>query len=206
MSHLLVLNSTPSGAASVSGILVQEVIDRYRDLDPATVVTVRDLDADPLPHLTSKIIAGVRGQPVTETELAAREVSDALIAELLAADVVVIGAPMHNFSVPTALRAWFDHVLRPGVTFGYSEAGPKGLVEGKKAILALATGGLYSEGPTKLLDHQEPYLRQLLGFMGVTDVAVVRAEKIGFGPEAREAAIDGARADIARLVGHRRAA
>ncbi len=206
MSHLLVLNSTPSGAASVSSVLVQEIIDRHRALDPTTVVTERNLDTDPLPHLTSTIVSGVRGQPVSEAELAARDLSDALVAELLAADTIVIGAPMHNFSVPTTLRAWFDHVLRPGVTFGYSEAGPKGLVTGKKAILAIATGGFYSEGPAKPLDYQEPYLRQLLGFIGITDVAVVRAEKIGFGPEAREASIAAARAHIAGLVDQRQAA
>jgi FMN-dependent NADH-azoreductase len=206
MSHLLVLKSSSGGPTSVSNILVDEVVARYRELDPSTEVTERDLDANPLPHLTAAISGGVRGQAVTDAEIAARDVSDQLVAELKAADTIVIGAPMHNFSVPTSLRGWFDHVLRPGVTFGYSEAGPKGLITGKKAILAIARGGVYTEGPTKLLDHQEPYLRQLLGFMGVTDVDVVHAERIGFGPEAREASIAGARAHIAGLVGQRLAA
>ena len=206
MSHLLVLKSSPTGPVSVTNILLKEIVARHLELDPTTIVTERNLDAEPLPHLTAMNTDGVRGHAVTDTEIESRDLSDRLIAEIMAADTLVIGAPMHNFSVPTTLRAWFDHVLRPGVTFGYSEAGPKGLVTGKKAILALASGGLYSEGPTKLLDHQEPYLRQLLGFIGVTDVDVVRAEKIGFGPEAREASIAAARTHIAGLVSQRLAA
>jgi hypothetical protein len=114
--------------------------------------------------------------------------------------VLVIGAPMYNFSIPTSLRAWFDHVLRPRVTFSYSEAGPEGLLTGKRAVVILSRGGLYSEGPAKAIDFQEPYLRQLLGFVGITDVAFVYAERIGFGPEAREAALAGAKARIDKLA------
>ena len=206
MSHLLVLKSSTSGPMSVSNLLVKEIVSRHLDLDPMTVVTEHNLALEPLPHLTAMNVDGVRGRALTGIEQEARELSDRLIAEILAADTIVIGAPMHNFSIPTTLRSWFDHVLRPGVTFGYSEAGPRGLVTDKKAILALATGGVYSEGPTKLLDHQEPYLRQLLGLMGVTDVDVVRAERIGFGSEAREASIADAQIAIAGLVGQRQAA
>lgn len=206
MSHLLVLNSTANGPASASATLVREIVDRHRAFDPATVVTERDLDADPLPHLTGLTVNGVRAQAVTGTEFAARALSDRLIAELQAADTLVIGAPMHNFSVPTTLRAWFDHVLRPGVTFGYSEAGPKGLVTGKQAILALARGGPYPEGPALPQDHQESYLRDLLAFIGITDVEVVRAGRTAFGPEVREASIAAARTHIAGLVGQRLAA
>jgi FMN-dependent NADH-azoreductase len=119
-----------------------------------------------------------------------------LIAELRAADVIVIGAPMYNFSVATNLRAWFDHVLRAGVTFRYTEAGPEGLLPGKRVIVVETRGGLYSEGPAKAVDFQEPYLRHLLGFIGLADVTFVRAEKIGFGPEARAAAIAAATAEL----------
>lgn len=203
MSHLLVIKSSPSGPTSVSNLLVNEIVTRHLELDPATIVAERNLDADPLPHLTSMNVDGVRAHAVTDTEIEARDASDRLIAELMAADIVVIGAPMHNFSVPTTLRAWFDHVLRPQVTFGYSEAGPKGLVTGKKAILALSRGGPYIEGVT---DHQEPYLRGLLAFIGITDVVVVRAGKTAMGPEAREASIVAAQSAIAGLVGQRLAA
>ena len=106
---------------------------------------------------------------------------------------------MYNFGVPTGLRAWFDHVLRAGETFAYSEAGPKGLLADKRAIVIESRGGLYSEGHAKAIDFQEPYLRQLLGFIGVTDVTFVHAEKIGFGAPAREAAIATARMKLTAL-------
>lgn len=203
MSHLLVIKSSPTGPTSVSNLLVDEIVARHLERDPTTVVTVRNLDANPPPHLTSLNVDGVRAQAVTDTEIETREASDQLIAELFAADTVVIGAPMHNFSIPTALRAWFDHVLRPQVTFGYSEAGPKGLVTGKTAILALSRGGPYLEGQG---DHQESYLRGLLAFIGVTDVEVVRAGRTAMGPDARAVAIADAKVAIAGLVGQRLAA
>jgi FMN-dependent NADH-azoreductase len=203
MSKLLVIKSSPTGPTSVSNLLVNEIVARYLELDRTTEVIERNLDADPLPHLTSLNVDGVRAHAVTDIEIQTRDASDRLIAELFDADTVVIGAPMHNFSIPTTLRAWFDHVLRPQVTFGYSEAGPKGLVTGKKAILALSRGGPYIEG---LADHQESYLRGLLAFIGVTDVEVVRAGRTAMGPEAREASIAEAQTAIAGLVGERQAA
>lgn len=205
-NRLLVLKSSPAGPASVSDLLVDEIVARHLALDPSTIVVERNLDAEPLPHLNSSIVNGVRAEALTESELKARAVSDTLIEELQLADTLVIGAPMHNFSIPTTLRAWFDHVLRPRVTFTYTDAGPQGLVIGKRAILVLARGGVYSEGPAKPLDFQEPYLRQLLGFIGITDVDVVHAEGVGFGPDARAAAIESARDRIAGLVGQRAAA
>ena len=144
----------------------------------------------------------LRGLTVVAAERTAhaQALSDELIAELFAADTIVIGAPMYNFSIPTTLRAWFDHVLRPRVTFAYSEAGPQGLVTGKKVIVIESRGGLYSEGPAQVMDFQEPYLRALLGFIGLTDVEFIHAEKIGFGPEARDAALAGAKARIAEVT------
>jgi len=108
---------------------------------------------------------------------------------------------MYNFSVPTTLRAWFDHVLRAGVTFKYVDGAVRGLLGGKRVIVIESRGGLYSEGPAQAIDFQEPYLRHLLGFIGITDVTFVRAEKIGYGPEARTAAIEGAKAQISEVVG-----
>jgi FMN-dependent NADH-azoreductase len=137
---------------------------------------------------------------VTDAELNARTLSNELIAELRNADTIVIGAPMYNFSISTGLRAWFDYVLRAGETFSYSEAGPLGLLKGKRVIVIESRGGLYSEGPAKAIDFQEPYLRQLLGFMGLTDVAFIHAEKIGFGPDAREAALSAAKGKISAVV------
>ncbi|MET0291354.1 MAG: NAD(P)H-dependent oxidoreductase, partial [Steroidobacteraceae bacterium] len=124
-----------------------------------------------------------------------------LIAELKAASHVVIGAPMYNFSIPSTLRTWFDHVLRPGTTFSYSAAGPTGLIDDKPVIVIESRGGIYSEGPGVAADFQEPYLRQLLGFIGLTDVRFVRVEKIGFGPEARQQSIEQAIASLPQVVG-----
>jgi FMN-dependent NADH-azoreductase len=200
MSNILVLNSSVQGQASVSRVLVEEAVARLTDVDPGATIVHRDLGAAPVPHLTEATVAGVRGEPVTDAQLAARTLSNALIAELRNADTVVIGAPMYNFSIPTGLRAWFDHVLRPGETFSYSEAGPRGLLEGKRVVVIESRGGLYSEGPAKAIDFQEPYLRQLLGFMGLTDVAFIHAEKIGFGPDAREAALRAAKEEISAIV------
>ena len=200
MAKILVINSSAAGADSVSRRLVDEAVRRLLEAAPGAALVWRDLAADPVPHLSTGPLAGVRGTPATPAEHAARALSDQLIAELREADTIVIGAPMYNFSVPTVLRAWFDHVLRAGETFRYSAAGPEGLLTGKRVIVIESRGGLYSEGPAQAIDFQEPYLRQLLGFVGLTDVTFVRAEKIGFGPEARDASIADAAATLARLA------
>lgn len=198
MNTILVLDSTVNGEASVSKALLREAVDALTDDAPAHVVT-RDLGREPVPHLTEATVRGVRGEAETPDERGARALSDALIAELRAADTVVIGAPMYNFSIPTSLRAWFDHVLRAGETFRYTEAGPEGLLAGRKVIVIESRGGLYSEGPAQAVDFQEPYLRHLLGFIGLTDVTFVRAERIGFGPDARAESIAGAVAELREL-------
>jgi len=200
MNHILVINSSLSGEASVSRILVEDAVRRLLEVNPGAVVTYRDLGDAPIPHLTSATVAGIRAVAGTQAELAAQALSDELIAELQAADVVVIGAPMYNFSIPTSLRAWFDHVLRPRVTFAYNEGSVQGLLPGKRVIVIESRGGLYSEGPTKGMDFQEPYLKTLLGFVGMTDVTFIHAEKIGFGPEARELALATAKSRIAEAA------
>jgi FMN-dependent NADH-azoreductase len=199
MNTILVIDSAVTGDASVSKALVREAVAALTDREPSRVV-YRDLGASPVPHLTEETVAGVRGEPATAAERAARALSDALIAELRAADTIVIGAPMYNFGVATGLRAWFDHVLRAGETFRYAESGPEGLLGGKRVIVVESRGGLYSEGPAQALDFQEPYLRHLLGFIGLTDVTFVRAERIGYGPEARAQAIAAATAALRGLA------
>lgn len=199
MKSLLVLNSSVMDENSVSKVLVNETVAELLAKNPGARVTEHDLGAQPIPHLDSSNVAGVRGVPKSEAEVAARTLSDQLIAELRHADTLVIGAPMYNFSIPTGLRSWFDYVLRAGETFQYTEAGPQGLLEDKRVILIESRGGLYSEGPAQSLDFQEPYLRTLFGFIGINDVVFVRAEKIGYGPEARETAINGAKEMIAQM-------
>jgi len=196
MKSLLVINSSAAREGSVSRTLVEDAVASLLEANPAAKVVSRDLGRNPVPHLTVDTLNGVRGTPSTPEEHEARALSDALIAELREADTVVIGAPMYNFSVATGLRSWFDYVLRAGETFSYSEAGPKGLLAGKRVIVVESRGGLYSEGPASAIDFQEPYLRHLLGFIGLTDVKFVHAEKIGYGPDARAAAITQAKLDI----------
>src|SRR6476469_4323472 len=200
MKSVLVINSSAAREGSVSRTLVEETVVRLLEANPFAKVVRRDVGEHPMPHLTVDTLNGVRGTPATDAEKRARILSDALIAELREADTIVIGAPMYNFGVTTGLRSWFDYVLRAGETFSYSAAGPKGLLGGKRVIVIESRGGLYSEGPAVAVDFQEPYLRHLLGFMGLTDVTFVRAEKIGYGPEARTAAIEGAKAQISEVV------
>jgi len=201
MSKVLVLNSSALGGASVSNQITQDVLTELRARDPGLTVTVRDLGASPVPHLNSESATALRGAtPANEAQAAAQELSDSLIAELKAADTIVIGAPMYNFGIPSTLKAWFDYVLRAGITFRYTEAGPVGLLEGKRAIVIESRGGYYSEGATKVLDSQEPHLKTLLGFVGIKDTTFIRVEKLAFGPEARRQAFDGARAQLGQLL------
>lgn len=200
MSKILVINSSLSGDASVSRLLVAETVQRLQATEPNAEVTYRDLGDAAIPHLTSATVAGIRAVAETQAELAAQALSDELIAELKTSDILVIGAPMYNFSIPTSLRAWFDHVLRPRVTFAYKDGAVQGLLAGIRAIVIESRGGVYSEGPTKTMDFQEPYLTTLLGFIGITDVTFIHAEKIGYGPEARESAITTAKSRIAETL------
>jgi FMN-dependent NADH-azoreductase len=189
MTTALIVSSSANGAASVSGTLATTLVERLRESDPSIHVISRDVGHEPLPHLTADTVAAIKGEPVTEAELAARALSDSLVEELAAADILVIASPMYNFGMSSTLKAWFDHVLRAGLTFRYSEAGPEGLMTGKKAVVIESRAGFYSEGPAAVMDGQEPHIRTLLGFIGITDVTFVRAEKLAFGPEAAEAAI-----------------
>jgi FMN-dependent NADH-azoreductase len=194
---VLVLTSSALGTVSVSNQLVEEAVARLTARDPGLQVVRRDLGATPVPHLDADSAIALRGaEPANDAQRRAQALSDALIAELEAADTIVIGAPMYNFGITSTLKAWFDHVLRAGITFRYTEAGPEGLLKGKRAIVVESRGGFYSAGPAQPMDSQEPHLRTLLGFVGITDVTFVRAEKLAFGPEARDQAIDAARREL----------
>ncbi|MFN3945730.1 MAG: FMN-dependent NADH-azoreductase [Allosphingosinicella sp.] len=196
----LIITSSALGDSSVSNRLAGELIDRLRAQDPSLETIVRDLGSDPVPHLLPETVSAIRGTPEGEAGREALALSDTLVAEIQAADVIVIGSPMYNFGIASTLKAWFDHVLRAGVTFRYTEAGPEGLVKGKKAVVIETRAGFYSEGPAAAMDGQEPHLRILLGFMGIDDVTFVRAEKLAFGPEAASQAIDDAARQLAGLA------
>ena len=201
MSTVLVLTSSALGAASVSNQLVQDAITQLVLQDLQLRVFTRDLGGKPIPHLTIDSANALRGaEPANDAQASAQALSDELIAELKAADTLIIGAPMYNFGIASTLKTWFDHVLRAGITFKYSESGPVGLLKDKRAIVIETRGGLYSEGPAQVMDSQEPHLRNLLSFMGITNVKFFRAEKLAFGPEAREQAIDAARAQLTEAI------
>ncbi len=199
MTQILVLNSSAAGAASVSSQLTGALIAHWRTLDPSITVTVRDLGAEPLPHLTAASLPGLAGNGDTPAALATAERADAAVAELKAADVLVIGAPMYNFGVTSTLKTWFDHVLRAGVTFSYTADGPRGLLTGKRAVIVETRGGFYSTGAGIVMDAQEPHLRAMLDLIGIEDVSFVRAERLAVSPEARAEAIAAAVAELRAL-------
>jgi len=200
MTHILALHSSLSSERSISSRLINQTVAALRQSAPNAEVTVRDLAASPVPHLDGEALSGIRGDAVTEAQIAARALANQLICELRAADVLVIGAPMYNFGIPSSLKAWFDYVLHPGGTFQYGEGGPKGLLTGKRAIVILSRGGFYSDGPAKAYDSQEPHLRTLLGFMGITDVTFIYAERLAMGLQVQEAALATATGQIERAV------
>jgi FMN-dependent NADH-azoreductase len=176
---LLHIDSSALGANSVSRELTAAIVNAWKQREPGLEVTYRDLAANPLPHWLPVVDAATMpaGDP---------------LAELFAADVIVIGAPMYNFGIPSQLKAWIDHISVKDKTFRYTATGPEGLAGGKKVIVASARGGLWPASS----DFQEAYLRQILGFLGVTDFEFVRAEGVGISPELKEKAIGDARARI----------
>jgi FMN-dependent NADH-azoreductase len=174
---LLHLDSSALGANSVTRELTAAAVARWSAGGAALDVVTRDLDAAPLPHLSAATLASAE---------AASE-SAAVLDEFLSADVVVIGAPMYNFGIPSTLKAWIDRISVAGKTFRYTAEGPEGLVRGKTVVIAVAAGGAHAGQPT---DFVEPYLRQVFGFLGVRDVHVVRADGIAFSPTHRRDAID----------------
>jgi len=195
--NILVVSSSANGDASVSSGLAARFVDSVRAANPAAHVVLRDVGANPIPHLTGETVAAIKGEPATTAEIEARALSDALIEELQQADVIVVASPMYNFGMSSTLKTWFDHVLRAGVTFRYTSEGPEGLLKGKKTIVIQSRAGFYSEGDGGVMDGQEPHLKILLGFMGLDDVTWVRAEKLAFGPEAAQASIGEAAAQLA---------
>lgn len=192
---VLHIDSSILGDNAVSRELSAEVARREAARTGGEIVR-RDLGAEPLPHLSGDDFLGRGAAPGERTPEQSRDA--AVLEEFLAADVVVIGAPMYNFSIPSNLKAWIDRVAVAGKTFAYTEAGPVGLATGKRAVVISTRGGLYSEGPAAGMDHQESYLKTVLGFLGVTDVEFVRAERLSFGPEVRAQSVADARAEIAR--------
>ena len=184
--HLLHIDSSALGGNSVTRELSAAIVARWREALPDLRISYRDLDLDPVPHVTGR---GLSGADADEVAAAART-----LEEFLAADVVVIGAPMYNFSVPSTLKAWIDRIAVAGRTFRYTEKGPQGLAGGKRVVVASGRGSALGDGHPA--DFQEAYLRQVFGFLGIGDVTFVRAEGVALSPEHRTKAIAAAHASI----------
>jgi FMN-dependent NADH-azoreductase len=180
--------------------MVNDLISRHANAS----VVLRDLAQNPPPHLGQALLAGLSAAPEQRTreQSEALALSDALVDEVSDADILVIAAPMHNFGVPSTLKAWIDHVVRAGRTFRYAPGGPQGLLRGKRAILVLASGGVYSEGPAQALDFQEPYLRAVLRFLGITDVDVVHVEGVRMSTIGPEKAVVSAMQQSRKILDH----
>jgi FMN-dependent NADH-azoreductase len=202
---VLQIDSSPLGEASASRQLTAAITAGLRRANPAAALVHRDLSVTTPAHLSGEILAALGGADTSgNTELQKQvALGEELLTEFLAADVVVIGAPMYNFSIPSQLKAWIDRIARAGRTFSYSEKGPVGLVTGKRVIIASSRGSIFAgdapheDGWRHAMDFQEDYLKRVLGFLGVTDVEIVRAEGLGLSPASREESIAKARKQIA---------
>lgn len=202
MSTLLHINSSVRNTGSLSRQITAEFLEKWRAANPGDVVVERDLAAQPLPHLNEDML-GAFFTPATDRtpqQNLTAQLSEKLVAELFAADVIVIGAPMYNFSISSGLKAWIDHVARAGMTFKYSEAGPVGLLTGKKVYVFTSRGGVYSTGPGAALDFHETYLRAVLGFIGLTDMTFVHTEGVALGEDSVNQALNQTRETMTELL------
>lgn len=204
MSHnVLSIETSPLGDYSVSRKLTAKILSELKAKHPDTQVVTRDLAASPLPHLDGMTVGAFFTPPDqrSEAQNTALNLSDTCVDELIAAEVIVIGAPMWNFGISSSLMAWIDHIIRTGRTFQYGASGPESLLPpGKKVIIASSRGGVYTSGPMQAMDHQETYLRTALGFIGLHDVAIVRAEGVAKGEEAVKSAMTIADAQLTDII------
>ena len=200
MSKLLHIDSSILGGNSVSRQLTAQIVASWRAAHPATEVSYLDLAVETPGHFSAEAM-GFRlpasSEQLSEAQKRENELSEALVSQFLAADVLVIGAPLYNFTIPTQLKAWIDRIAQIGRTFKYTDKGPVGLAGGKTVIVASTRGGMYSTSDAgNAMEHQESYLKTIFGFFGVTDVRFVRAEGLGMGEAAKMAALAAAGIDI----------
>ncbi|MFB7146190.1 FMN-dependent NADH-azoreductase [Agrobacterium deltaense] len=179
MATVLVLNSSINLTSSVTRELAAAFIERHREQNPADKIVERDLVKTPIPHMPPSLLELQLGAATPEQPDEYAILAEELIAELEYADVVVIAVPMYSFTVPSVLKSWIDYIARAGRTFTYVNGASVGLLQEKKVVLLISTGGIYTDGPTMSSDFTETYLRAALGFLGLTDVAVIRVEAQG---------------------------
>jgi FMN-dependent NADH-azoreductase len=190
---LLHIDSSVLGPHSVSRQISAAIVERLRQASPDLDTVYRDLATTPLSHLSGQHVAAGQGATPDAALLPDIAAGQAVLAEFLAADIVVIGAPMYNFSIPSQLKAWIDRVIVPGKTFQYGANGPEGLAGAKRVIIAISRGGFYgADTPMAAAEHLETYLRALFGFIGVKNLEIISASGIMAGPEHREKALAGA--------------
>jgi FMN-dependent NADH-azoreductase len=209
MHRLLFVTSSLFAEASKSRLIGAEFVEAWCRAHPGTTVVERVLSPDAMPHLTQATLAAVAtpAEQRSADQQAAATFADALIAEVEAADVIVIAAPMYNFTISSMLKAWFDHIARAGRTFRYTPQGPEGLLRGKTVFVTTARGGVYRAGsPAVAFDFQEPYLRAMLGFLGMTDVTFVHAEGLNIDPDTAARGLAEARRAVAELLPEAQAA
>lgn len=199
MNQLLQINTSLFSGEGQSSRLADQFVAAWRQRHPQAGVTTRDLAREPVPHLDAGRFRAFTTAPEARDaqQQAVAAYSDALISELQRADVIVLGLPMYNFGVPSQLKAYFDHVARAGITFRYTAQGPQGLLQGKKAYVFAARGGLYAGTP---LDSQTNYVRDFLRFIGIAEVEFVYAEGLNLGAERQQAALHQAQDVIDRLA------
>ena len=196
MTKILHIASSSNLTASFTRKIGKVTLEKLGQIYPNAEIIERDLARNPLPHISPEMLAAMFSGDDSKPELA---LSNQVVDELFASDAILIEAPMYNFGIPSVLKAWVDHVLRAGKTFKYGAAGPEGLVKGKKAIIVVSRGGIYSEGAYKVMDYQEPYLRAVLSFIGISDVEAITIEGVAMGEEKIAEALLKAENQVAKL-------
>jgi len=178
MKNILHITSSPRGGASNSTKLGRTVVDKLLQQYPGSTVVTNDVTERDYDYMRETHVIAYRSpeDQLTEEQRHALEDSDEAVAQMFDADIIVISVPLYNFGIPAALKAWIDHVVRAGKTFSYHTGKPEGMLKGKKVYLAISSGGVYTDGPMKPMDHAEPYLRFILGFIGLTDITTYRIE------------------------------
>lgn len=197
--QILRIDSSTTGDQSITRKLTDELLAHFTAKYPDAKVVTRDLVAEPLAHIDPVTTSAIRTPPETHEEAVAAAYPEerAVLDEFLASDVVIVGAPMYNFSIPSQLKAWLDRLGVPGVTFKYSAEGPEGLAGGRKVVVASARGGEYSSD--QMAENQESLLATFFGFIGIDNLHFVRVEKAGYGPDAIAAGMEAAKQEIAKL-------
>jgi FMN-dependent NADH-azoreductase len=199
MTTILHIKSSSAPQGSVTREIGITALERLKAQAPHAKVIERDLVKTAVPHVDPQFVGAMFSGKPDATELA---LSNQLVDELFASDIILIESPMYNFGIPSVLKAWIDHIARAGKTFRYTPTGPEGLLKGKQAILILGSGGVYSDGPMKIMDHQGTYLRAVLQFIGVTHVETITVEGVAMGPDKKSEALARAAQQAALLTQH----